>query len=373
MSFKFLFQVFDRLQRQGVCLGYEGSLYILKIIGGKFNEAIIELVQQRKRFRIVGDNINWAVSVHDQRLDHRGHMEHAFGSAILVQNVNFSALSTERPQRPLEEIGCQSFIPSAADYRIYRRDYTILMSKVVFRHLSFFQIFENVVPALISTPIDEKLRMKTEVIPLPVLYKNEQKLQDVVEILEFYQSAIGEACREAGIRESSFRVHIGGDQLTRERFSSAKSLRAHEDLPASRFASLSPITFEFFHLHMNFLQMVFKTLFKEDSARDNGTLKQMQNLISRSNVGENVNTNYDADKDFFISVVDVYIVECFMEYFGMTSMDGVPSKNAPPDFHSDEEKRSWYFETVGKMLDEHGLTGDQKITETNTIEGTITI
>lgn len=34
-------------------------------------------------------------------------------------------------------------------------------------------------------------------------------------------------------------------------------------------------------------------------------------------IGENLNDNYDNNKDFFILVVDVYIIECLIEYFGM--------------------------------------------------------
>lgn len=33
-------------------------------------------------------------------------------------------------------------------------------------------------------------------------------------------------------------------------------------------------------------------------------------------IGENLNDNYDNNKDFIL-VVDVYIIECLMEYFGM--------------------------------------------------------
>lgn len=349
----FSLHVFDRLQKQGICLSYDGGLYVLEMIGGKFNDSVIDLVKEKRRFRIIGDNINWTVGVHDQRMDHTSYMEHAFGSAILVQNVDFISSPSENYQKHFEATPCQEFMPSADDFALYRRDYTVLMSRVVFQHLPYFQIFEDIVPARLSQACDEQLSVKTKVIPLPVLYKNEQKYQDVVEILAFYEKTVVDACDAAGADSSDVHIHIGGDQLTRERFSGAKALRAHEDTPLNRFENLSPITFEFFHMHMNFLKMAFSTLYDTKSVQDIGTLKSLQNRISRSNVGENVNTHYDADKDFFISVVDVYIVECFMEFFGMDDVNSTPTKHIPPDFEDVEQRKEWYFKTVGELIEQY--------------------
>lgn len=112
-------------------------------------------------------------------------------------------------------------------------------------------------------------------------------------------------------------IHVEGDQLTRERFSGAKAMRAHKDDRKDRFVNLSPITFELFHMQMNFLKMAFKILYKENSVGDRGTLSHLKNIISRTNSNENINTHFDADKDYFVSVVDMYIVECVLAYFGI--------------------------------------------------------
>lgn len=353
-----------------MCLSYEGSHYVLGIIGGKFNESVIDLVTKGKRFRIIGDNINWTVGVHDQRVDHRSHMHHTFGSAILVQNIDFSTSPDVYPQKYVLETPCQEFIPSREDYSLYKRDYIVLMSRVVFRHLPYFQTFEGIVPSSLSQACDHNMSVKTKVIPLPVLYKNEQKYQDVVGILEFYEKIIVDACDAAGVNSEDIRIHIGGDQLTRERFSGAKSLRSHEDTPVARFENLSPITFEFFHMHMNFLKMAFSVLFNDKSAQDSGTLKSLQNRISRSNIGENVDTHYDADKDFFISVVDVHIVECFMEFFGMDDVNATPTRNTAPEFENEDHKRQWYNDTVGRLIDQYVFSSSLlNQTENASVEG----
>ena len=322
-------------------------------IGGTINDKLADLVKRKQRFRIIGDNINWTVGVHDQRVDNRGKMFHAFGSAVIVQNVDFSHLDDDRPQKHYEESTTQDFLPSEDDITQLKRDYTVLMARVALRHIPFFQKFRDVIPTYISNPVSENLKLKSKVIPLPVLMKNEQKYQDVVHILDHYQDLIDRATESAGLEPGSLHVHIGGDQLTRERFSGAKVLRANEDDPSARFESLSPITFEIFHLHMNFLKKCFDVLYRKDSANDQGTLRALQNIISRDSVDDNINAHYDADKDFFLSVVDVHIVEVILEYFGMETVYSEPSSHVPTVFENDLQKKEWFFKTFGDLLDSY--------------------
>ena len=51
-----------------------------------------------------------------------------------------------------------------------------------------------------------------------------------------------------------------------------------------------------------------------------------------------MNEHYDADKDFFVSVSDIHIVEMFLEYFGMDDEFSQPTRNVPPAFVSENEK-----------------------------------
>lgn len=96
---------------------------MLTITGGKYNDSIINLVKEKKRSRIIGDNINWTVDIHDQRVDRKSCMYHGFGSAILVQNIDFTTMPDASPQRRFHEMPCQDFIPSEDYYKLYRRDY----------------------------------------------------------------------------------------------------------------------------------------------------------------------------------------------------------------------------------------------------------
>lgn len=59
------------------------------------------------------------------------------------------------------------------------------------------------------------MRRRNLVVALPVLPFNEQKYADVVQILDHYEQYIKEIYQSAEVPLD--KVHIGGDQLTRER------------------------------------------------------------------------------------------------------------------------------------------------------------
>lgn len=79
-------------------------------------------------------------------------------------------------------------------------------------------------------------------ISLPRLCKNEQKYAEVVNVLDSYEQLIDDIYTEAGIQVGdSSKVHTGGDQFTRERFSGAKRLRATALTSREKFQHLTPI------------------------------------------------------------------------------------------------------------------------------------
>lgn len=132
--------VFDRLQRVGICLSYANSLRLVDQIGGHFNDELIDLIREGRRFRIVGDNINWKVDVHDQRLENKDKFHHAFGSAFLVLNIEFDHLSNISPQRDFRTTPVHCFLPSEADMLETKKNYVILISRL---HSSFYLTLNN--------------------------------------------------------------------------------------------------------------------------------------------------------------------------------------------------------------------------------------
>ena len=70
-------------------------------------------------------------------------------------------------------------------------------------------------------------------------------------------------------------IQIGGDQLTRERFSSSKLLRVGTNSRSNRFDRLTPISCECFRIAMKILKVCFECLWSV-TAVDTITLHAQQ-------------------------------------------------------------------------------------------------
>ncbi|WAR12559.1 hypothetical protein MAR_026739, partial [Mya arenaria] len=95
LTFQFLMEIllfsglYDRLQPIGVSLSHQGMLGAMSAISGSFNEELINAIKDGKKFRILGDNVNFHMGVDQARKSIRkvGHMQHWFGSAAILQNI----------------------------------------------------------------------------------------------------------------------------------------------------------------------------------------------------------------------------------------------------------------------------------------------
>ena len=298
-------------------------------------------------------------------------MRHAFGSIAIVQDINFDHLLDVSPQVPRHLLRVQDFLPGVADWDRICNDYVILMARVAAKSIPALNFVGDVLPQHITGPMSDQLVNKSKVITLPVLFKNEQRYDDVVDILQMYENEIREVYNKAGKDGDDYKVHIGGDQLTRERFSGAKRLRIGAQDGFHAFRHLGPITFEFFHMLMNLLQVIFKQLFKDASEQELGTMKSAACRIQRTNIDPEVRRAYQADRDFTILFVDAYVVEAVLEHFGMEDRHTRPTKNAPPA--DPTEWRDWVFSEFGKIVRNLVFSENQELEQQEPVVGKLGI
>jgi hypothetical protein len=238
--------------------------------------------------------------------------------------------------------------------------------------LKVFKDFKGLAKQLTEElkPESYDIHVVHKVIPLPVLAKNEQKYTVVIDIMDSYENHIAEIfeCAEKPIT-SGTRVHIGGDQLTRERFSGAKRLRSWSNDDREKFHHLSPITFELFHLQMTVLTLFYKLLYRKDSTEP-GTLYAEKVRLSRSDAnGDDVKNNYDHCRELAISLIDTYITVAAMKYFGMTTPESEPTKNFPIDMSLTEtEKKEALVMVMKKFVSEQVLQEVQQLFHNEPLE-----
>ena len=101
--------------------------------------------------------------------------------------------------------------------------------------------------------------------------------------------------------------------------------------------------------------MIWNQLYNAKSAKDKGTLTQLQNVIYRSNVPTTVKNNFSAAQDFFDLVLEAHVTAAALEFFGMSSVDNLPTNHVFPPNHdalSASNRKQYFHDTVGTFVDE---------------------
>lgn len=245
----------------GGTTSYTGASRIIDEVGKHNHDEIVDFVRDGGKIRLIGDNINIHVGVKNQRLNHHSNMLNWFASAIITQSNPFSELNYQLMVK--QKIFLRKLLIQQKDDKILKNDYGVHISGIAKELCPHLQFLHGNAKDIIKGEYTDTLQKKNLVVPLPTLPLNEQKYAEVVDILNSYESTLSEIFTAA--EQDVPNVHIGGDQLTRERFSGAKGLRTGGATPEQRFDHLYPISFEMWNTGMNFLTLIFKVLFSPDS------------------------------------------------------------------------------------------------------------
>ncbi|XP_071109877.1 uncharacterized protein [Haliotis cracherodii] len=341
-------KVYDQMNKLGVTVSYCRALEVFKQVGGHFNDVLIDAVHSGKRIRLVGDNLNFSVDVNQERYGKHKHMVHMFASAALISEHYFMS-KPGIPEIPLAHLTINNVLLSQAEYCLLRHRVVSIVAHTLSKYLPHLGFVKDSVPVTLAGPESHLFCDKTRVVPLTVLPYNEQYYQDTVKILDSYENIITDINQVACHQKQ---IQIGGDQLTRERFSGAMKLRLGNQDARNRFEHLSPTTFEFFHLGMNFLEKpIICVLWNEDGIAELGTLKCGVERTFRNSFDTNVMKAYDSDRDFILSYTRALIVEAGKQFFGMIDHNSYPTINIPPRFNNQQEQKDWEYETLGKPID----------------------
>jgi hypothetical protein len=344
----FFIQVYDDLNPLGICMSYDTTWNDTEKLAKENRQQLVAAVKKEQSFRLVGDNINFSVGVKYVRDGNSVSTKDWFGSAAIIKPppVPLNATSSA-PQGRVADLAIQQLLPSDAEKDLLKDCFIAQVCEVIKDHVAPMKYLAAYGP---ERPNSEFLSKDT-VHFLHVLPFNEQKYQDMIQIMQEYERVIADVYHEAGVPLDDKKVHVGGDQLTRERMSGAKGLMVVEKTQAGRFEHLSPITFEIFHLQMNVLTMFFKVLYKEKCTQP-GTLAAEKVRLSRDNVHIDVKNHYEACKDLAISFVNSYIVEALCEFFGMDNAGSVPKKiKLPAKNGSAQQKQEWVKLHIGNFVD----------------------
>ena len=144
----------------------------------------IDALKKGHSIRLIGDNINRNVSIHDEGIGRKNQTHNAFNSAIIIQNFNLSNLCETSPQSKREKIAIKKFLVSHEQMDFLMYLFAMIMANSAVKNLPYFNQFSDYISSSKNISTDQ-VKDKNAVIPLPVLLKNELKYAEVVDILDY--------------------------------------------------------------------------------------------------------------------------------------------------------------------------------------------
>lgn len=114
--------------------------------------------------------------------------------------------------------------------------------------------------------------------------------------------------------------------------------------------------------------MLFKRLYNCQSGQDTGTLYHLRNLINRRNVTTTPKNSVNACEEFFLLVVEGYILITAMKAFGMSSLDDKP-------FHSElqgmfpYQMRDFLYKKIQNLLIDEYVSLSYPASENGEMDG----
>ena len=121
------------------------------------------------------------------------------------------------------------------------------------------------------------------------------------------------------------------------------------------------------------IQVIWNKLFRTSSTCEKGTLKQLQNLIYRTNLPTKVKDDARAVEEFLNLILDAHIIAAAMHLLGITTKNGTPTRNAfVGDLQEGPERQkqeylSRFFNTfITKFMSSHVRSIDHTLTSSST-------
>ena len=188
-------------------------------------------------FAVVIDNFDLRVEAADMTSDNQTKDLHWVNHNAILDRVPCTDFDNEKPLDDIVNVPNKIFLPTLQDHANLMKDFDVLVSRVLVEHLPHFQnAFSDVVPKHIPHKHSEKMRSKSEKINLGILFKNENKGEDMIDILRYLQGLV--TSHGEGDEEKFERISVVGDQLTVERGVEAKFSVSNAYTPGRRLEGI---------------------------------------------------------------------------------------------------------------------------------------
>lgn len=185
-----ILQLITRLNKLGVTLSTKSKLNILESCGSVSRKNTVQAIKTKPHVKITGDNLDMFIRTQHQASDHSHKDLHLFTSNLITHRLPLQDVSNVTPVVDLSTVTPEHFLLSALEERHLIESYTVLVGRLMAKHLTAFKWMEAVLPEHIQHRYSDHMSLKSEVHPLPIMMKNEAKYEDCVDILDMYEDEL---------------------------------------------------------------------------------------------------------------------------------------------------------------------------------------
>ena len=187
----FILQLYERLQKQGTTLSHQSMLNLMDMIGGHYADGLIRNIAANKKCHVNGDNLNIKTCVKDMRMDHRNKTHNWFLTMIVFERVDVTDLDNTRPLGDLSTFSNDNYLLNDHEMQSFKDNMKVIVCRVFqdVIKLPMFRFLERVCPTHIQHQHSNEMSQKSEIFPLPIHFKDEKKLADMVDILSSLEAS----------------------------------------------------------------------------------------------------------------------------------------------------------------------------------------
>lgn len=228
-----------------MCISYPATLGLVSEISKQHKEPLECWIKDKCDFKFVGDNVAKTTGVRDIRSDHRGHLVQMYSIFAVKSRVNHPLSPAEFSRPKVTSLKVAQCLPTKADVTNLKANLVVLVSRVLCKYIKCLHKYKGIVTSHIPHTHSKEMAMKSEVVVLDVLHKNETKGPEMIDIMQEMHEYLEDSSK---IRPS------GGDYVTVERQRGAQQNMMNSDRQKGRLGMVEPCA-EDWHCLMNVLMV----------------------------------------------------------------------------------------------------------------------
>ena len=120
--------------------------------------------------KLVGDNVDKNIKPQDMRIDNQTKSLHYFHLYDVRDRIDLTEYGDEEPTPDISSVSVDSILPSAEDDLAMRTNFSILIARVLRKHMPFFKEFGVGLERHIRHEFYEEMSAKSEVVSVLMYY-----------------------------------------------------------------------------------------------------------------------------------------------------------------------------------------------------------